>query len=62
MKITKKQLAIKEAVIAKLKEEQKNYDYEMAHCNADKLLCELLEQLDCKEVVQEFIKVGRWYS
>ena len=62
MKLTKKQLVVKEDVIAKLKEEQENDDYELAHCNADELLCKLLEKLDCKDVVQEFIKVGRWYA
>tara|TARA_R110000737_G_scaffold18977_1_gene37068 strand:+ start:672 stop:860 length:189 start_codon:yes stop_codon:yes gene_type:complete len=62
MGLTKKQLAVKESVIAKLKKEQASGDYEIAHCNADELLCKLLEQLDCKEVVQEFLKVGRWYA
>jgi hypothetical protein len=62
MKLTKKQLVIKESVIAKLKEEQKNDDYEMAHCNADDLLCELLNKIGFQEVVDEFIKVGRWYA
>ena len=62
MKLTQKELIIKQSVIDRLKQEQKNDDYEIAHCNADDLLCELLNKVGLQEVVDEFIKVGRWYS
>ena len=62
MKLTKKQLEIKEAVIAKLKEEQTNGDTEIAHCNADYYLCELLNEIGLQEVVDEYIKITKWYA
>ena len=62
MTLTKKQLEFKQRIITKLKKEQGDGDLEQNHLNADRLLCELLEQLDCKDVVEEFNKVGKWYS
>lgn len=41
---------------------QKLYDYEVAHGEADTLLCELLTELGYKRVVEEFDKVGKWYA
>lgn len=62
MALTKKQLEFKKEVITKLKEEQGHRDYEQGHWVADRLLCDLLEKLDCKDVVEEFEKVGKWYA
>jgi len=62
MKLTKKQLAIKESVIARLRIEQKNGDTECAHCNADDLLCELLNELGFIDVVNEWQEVDKWYA
>ena len=62
MALTKKQLEFKESVIDRLKEEQGHRDYEQGHWVADRLLCDLLEQLDCKDVVEEWRKVGKWYA
>jgi len=62
MALTKKQLDFKKAVISELKERQGQRDYAKSHCIADGLLCDLLEQLDCKDVVEEFEKIGKWYS
>tara|TARA_R110002126_G_scaffold251131_1_gene394137 strand:+ start:427 stop:615 length:189 start_codon:yes stop_codon:yes gene_type:complete len=62
MKLTKKQLVIKESVIARLKIEQTSGDTEVAHCNADDLLCELLNEIGLQEVVDEYIKIGKWYA
>ena len=62
MKLTKKQLDIKKSVMAKLKEEQTNKDLEVAHYVADEQLCLLLNELGFKDVVEEWDKVGKWYS
>ena len=62
MALTKKQLKFKEEIIIKLKKQQGNLDFELCHQEADKLLCHLLEELDCKDVVDEFKKVGKWYA
>ena len=62
MALTKKQLEFKQEIITKLKNEQGDADLEQNHWKADRLLCDLLKQLDCKDVVEEFEKVGKWYS
>jgi hypothetical protein len=50
------------AAIERMKECVKNSDYEVAHCNADDILCDVLKQLGAKELVDEFEKVGKWYA
>ena len=37
-------------------------DPEIAHVNADKILCELLTSLGFSDVVEEFKKVPKWYA
>lgn len=37
-------------------------DPEVAHCKADDLLCEILEDLDLSDVVSEFLRVHKWYA
>lgn len=51
-----------QAAIEMLKAEQANDDTEMAHSNADEILCTLLEELGHAEVVAEYRKVSKWYA
>ena len=37
-------------------------DYEDAHYDADRILCEVLEELGQKELVDAWVKVGKWYA
>ena len=37
-------------------------DFEMAHVEADKLLCELLTALGYGDVVTEYNTIGKWYA
>lgn len=50
----------KEEALAKLAECQKNNDTEMAHSNADDVLCALLDELGYGDVVAEYRKVRKW--
>ncbi len=52
----------KEQAIEALKELQTNGDAEIAHGEADRILCELLTTLGCREVVDEWEKVDKWYA
>ena len=52
----------KEKIIKELKNEQNNDDIEMAHSNADDLLCEFLISLGYQDVVYEYNKVSKWYA
>lgn len=51
-----------EQAIAKLKELAKNGDYEVAHSDADRVLCDLLTALGHGEVVKAWGEVGKWYA
>ena len=53
---------LKADAIAKLKEQQSNRDFEIAHGVADDVLCDLLRELGYGEVVDEYNEVGKWYS
>jgi len=55
-------MAAKEKIIKELKNEQNNDDTEIAHSNADDLLCEFLISLGHQDVVDEYNKVSKWYS
>jgi len=59
--MTKKEKLIRE-YRKKLRFEIKNSDTEIAHGNADIWLCELLEKLGYKEVVDVYDKVEKWYA
>lgn len=53
----------KEFWVAKMKACNSD-DWESAHCEADSVLCELVEKY-CpfgKEVVEEYDKIGKWYA
>ena len=48
--------------IKKLKEAQNCGDIEIAHGDADDILCELLSSLGYQDVVDEYIEVDKWYA
>ena len=52
----------KEQAIEELKTEQANDDTEVAHSNADDILCKLLTALGHAAVVAEYEKVRKWYA
>lgn len=52
----------KETAIEMLKACQTNGDIECAHCDADEVLCELLNSLGFGDVVAEWEKVDKWYA
>lgn len=57
----KKADIIKEAV-EKMKECVNNGDTEVAHLDADAVLCDVLTQLGYKELVDVYNQVGKWYA
>ena len=46
----------------RLKAAQDNWDTAYAHADADTVLCDLLEALGYKKVVEEYNKVEKWYA
>jgi len=52
----------KEDALAALAKCQENRDTEMAHSNADEVLCALLIELGYDDVVDEYDKVHKWYA
>jgi hypothetical protein len=52
----------KEQAISKLKDIQKSGDQEGAHIDADDVLCRLLKELGCEDVVAEYEKISKWYA
>lgn len=56
-----KEVIIKEA-IEKMKECVNNGDIEVAHLDADDILCDVLTQLGYKELVDLYKKVDKWYA
>jgi hypothetical protein len=48
--------------ISQLKELQNSWDTEVAHQDADDIICELLTKLGYQEVVDEYEKVPKWYA
>ena len=57
----KQKLAIKEAK-QKLELLVYNSDYEVAHANADDILCSILIELGLQDVVDVYKEIGKWYS
>lgn len=57
----KKADIIKEAV-EKMKECVNSGDTEVAHLDADAILCDVLTQLGYKELVDLYEKVKKWYA
>lgn len=54
--------ALSDEMVKRLQEEVDNDDTECAHGNADDILCELLEKLGYKDVVEKYNEVSKWYS
>lgn len=52
----------REEAILKLKEQQNDYDIEVAHSRADDVLTELLTSLGYEDVVREWDLVPKWYA
>jgi len=52
----------KEDALRELAECQENYDIEIAHLNADEVLCTLLTALGYEDVVTEYNKVPKWFA
>jgi hypothetical protein len=52
----------KDEIIEQLKVLQRSGDPEIAHDNADFLLCEFLEQLGYEDVVKEYCEIEKWYA
>lgn len=46
----------------KLKNKCNSGDEEVDHVNADKTLCELLDDLGYNEITAEFNKIDKWYA
>lgn len=49
----------KKELIKKLKELQKDFDTEGAHCDADQAL---LDYIDDKKVAEAYNKINKWYA
>lgn len=41
---------------------QHNSDTEIAHCSADQILCNILEELGYSDIVEEYNKIEKWYA
>ena len=52
----------KEKAIDVLRMLQQSHDTEMAHIDADDILCQLLETLGYEDVVSEYQKVNKWFA
>jgi hypothetical protein len=52
----------RERAIAELKDCQTVGDTEVAHSNADKVLCQFLTALGYADVVAEWENVDKWYA
>ncbi len=48
--------------IARLKELQNSKDPEEDHFDADRVLCDLLNELGYMDVVDEWVRIDRWYA
>jgi hypothetical protein len=57
----KKEDIIKEA-IEEMKTLVNNDDYEIAHIEADDILCNVLKKLGYEELVDVYEQVGKWYA
>ena len=52
----------KDEILNKMIELGKSDDFEVAHGEADHLLCEFLKSLGYNDIVEAYNKVGKWYS
>ena len=52
----------RDEAIRELRSIRENLDTEVAHSNADDVLCKLLTDLGYGDVVEEWRKVEKWYA
>lgn len=52
----------RETALKELKQCQESGDTEIAHSEADNVLCQLLTSLGYDDVVEEYIKVDKWFA
>lgn len=52
----------REEAIQALRDEQDCGDTEVAHINADDVLCDLLKSLGYADVVLEYEKIEKWHA
>lgn len=52
----------RDEAINKLKALQTMRDLEIAHANADDVICDLLKSLGYEEVIVEYEKIDKWYA
>lgn len=52
----------REEAIYKLRILQEMRDKEIAHCNADDVICDLLKSLGYEDVVKEYDFIDKWYA
>lgn len=52
----------KELIKKSLIDLQSNDDTELAHIQADEILCKFLEELGHNDVVKEYNKISKWYA
>ena len=55
-------LAMEFEAINKLKQLIDTDDFEMAHVHADKILCDMLYELDFTKVIEQYLKVDRHHT
>ena len=53
---------LSDEMVKRLQKEVNDNDAERAHVNSDNILCELLEKLGYKDVVEKYNEVSKWYA
>lgn len=49
-------------ILKEMSELDDTFDTELAHVEADNLLCEMLTVLGYDEIVEAYAKIGKWYA
>ena len=62
MKLNKTQKSKVALAIYRLKSLQSNIDIELAHAEADDILCAVLEVFGLSEIVEEYNKIEKMYA
>jgi len=60
--MSKASIVLAETAIQRLQDAAAARDKEHAHAAADDALCKLLVGLGYEDVVEEYMKVGKWYA
>lgn len=53
---------LQQEYVEKMKECVENGDTEVAHCDADDLLCEFLRKLNYNKLVGKYLEIKRWFA